>query len=467
MKKFSLYILLAAFLLPSCKKYLDVNENPNQPTTAPINGLLGQATYQSALDVYRIGYLTANYVQYFASSNPGSSSDIYEEIDASGTWTSLYNTMTDIYDLQQLGANSGSSEHEGVAKILMALNLKLVHDIWGDAPFTQAFTSVTITPSFDDAQSLYAKCLSLLSEGIALLQQPSSAFNLDPALDFIHHGSKAAWIKTAYALKARFLSLVSKTASYNADNVLSALNSAYTSNSDDAQITTFSSRNPWAQVALNNAALLLDGFLSTQFVDMMDGTIYGNFDPRLPLIASLTQYNDYRGTPNGVGRIGTGIDDEESYLKVNGYYSSTNSPLIIMSYAEAKFLEAEAKFRKGTDMVGAYNAYLDGIRANMNKMGVSSGDRDTYVNNAVVSVGSANLTLKLIFKEKYKALFLSSETWNDARRTNYNYTGFSLPTNAVLSTFIRRLGYPSVELSRNGSNVPAFLGLDQKYWWDQ
>ncbi|MCB0714603.1 MAG: SusD/RagB family nutrient-binding outer membrane lipoprotein [Chitinophagaceae bacterium] len=467
MKKFSLYILLAAFIFPSCKKYLDVNENPNSPTTAPINGLLGQVTYQSALDEYRIAYLTTNYVQYFASPNPASASDIYESIDASGTWTSLYNTMTDIYDMQQLGANSGSSEHEGVAKILMALNLKFVHDIWGDAPFTEAFTSETITPSYDGAQAIYAKCLSLLDEGIALLQQPTSAFNLDPSLDFIHHGSKSAWIKTAYALKARFLSLVSKLPSYNPDAVLTALNNAYTSNSDDAQITTFSSRNPWAQVALNNAALLLDGFLSTQYIDMMDGTIYGNFDPRLPMIATLTQYSDYRGTPNGVGRIGTGIDDEESYLKVDGYYSSTNSPLIIISYAETKFLEAEAKFRKGTDMTGAYNAYLDGIRANMNKMGVSAVDRDAYVNSPIVSVGSANLTLALIFKEKYKALFLSSETWNDARRTNYNYSGFSLPANAVLSTYIRRLDYPSVETSRNGSNVPTISGLDQKFWWDQ
>ncbi|HRE64668.1 MAG TPA: SusD/RagB family nutrient-binding outer membrane lipoprotein, partial [Ferruginibacter sp.] len=84
-----------------------------------------------------------------------------------------------------------------------------------------------------------------------------------------------------------------------------------------------------------------------------------------------------------------------------------------------------------------------------------------------VSVGASNLTLQLIFKEKYKALFLSPETWNDARRTNYNYTGFSLPANVALPTFIRRLNYPSVELTRNGPNVPSITGLDQKLWWDQ
>lgn len=467
MKKTSLYILLLALLFTSCKKYLDVNENPNSPTKPPINGLLGQVTYQSALNVFRTGNLTANYVQYFASPNPASSSDIYEPVDASGTWTSLYNTMTDIYDMDKLGASTGSSQHQGVAKILMALNLKMVHDIWGGAPYSEAFTSETLTPVYDDAQALYNKCLALLDQGITLLQQPGSAFNLDASLDLIHHGSTAAWIKTAYALKARFLSLVSKTPSYNANNVLTALNSAYTSNNDDAVITTFDVRNPWAQVAVDNAALLLGGFLSTQYVNMMNGTIYGIFDPRLPLIATLTKYNDYRGTPNGVGRVGTGINQEESYISTSGYYSSTNSPLFIISYSEVKFLEAEAKFRKGTDMPGAYNAYLDGIRASMNKIGVTAANRDAYVNDPSVSVGAANLTLKLIFKEKYKALFLSPETWNDARRTNYDYTGFTLPANAVLSTFIRRLDYPSVETTRNGSNVPSVSGLDQKLWWDQ
>ena len=467
MKRISLYILFLSLFFTSCKKFLDVNENPNLPTKPPINGLLGQVTYQTALNVFRAGDITGYYVQYLASPNAGSTLDIYETVDASGTWTNLYNTMTDAYDLIQLGAEAGSTQHEGVGKILMAINLKIVHDLWGNAPYTQAFTSETIVPGYDDAQSLYQQCLALLDEGIALLNQGNSTFDLDEDLDFVHGGDVAAWIKTAYALKARFLMLVSKQGSFNADAVLTALANAYTSNSDDAKINVFDVRNPWAQLAVNNAALVLDGWLSEQYVDMMDGTTYGIADPRLPLIATLTQYGDYRGTPNGAGRVGSGIDDEESYLSTSGYYSSTSSPLYIITYAEVKFLEAEAKFRKGTDMAGAYQAYLDGIRANMNEVGVSAGARDTYVNDPSVSVGDANLTLDLIMKEKYKALFLNPETWNDARRYNYQYADFGLPLNAALPTFIRRLDYPSVETSRNGSNVPNISGLDEKFWWDQ
>jgi hypothetical protein len=131
-----------------------------------------------------------------------------------------------------------------------------------------------------------------------------------------------------------------------------------------------------------------------------------------------------------------------------------------------KFIEAEVAFRTN-DKPRAYNAYLEGIRANMTKVGVTTAERDAYVNHASVSVGSANLTLQRIFTEKYKALFLSPVTWDDARRFDYQYPLFQLPLNVKTSTFVRRLVYPSVEISRNGANVPSVTDVTQKLWWDQ
>lgn len=459
-------LLLVVISLAGCKKYLDVNTNPNQPTRPPINGLLGNITNGTALNVFRVGNIAGNYVQYFASSNAASPSDTYEAIDASSTWTNLYDIMTDAYDMEQLGKQTGSTQHQGVAKIVTAMNLQWVHDLWGDAPFTQAFNAETLTPEYDKAQDIFQTILKLLNDGIALLQQPNSALNLNAQLDFIHQGKVSAWIKTAYALKARMLNHLSKTSSYDANAVLSALSNAYASNSDDAQVTVFDVRNPWAQVARNNLALLLGGWLSDQFVNAMNGTTYGIFDPRLPSDASLTKYNDYRGTRSGKGRVGSGINFEESYLLSGGYYSSDNSPLIIIGFSELKFIEAEAKLRNN-DKPGAYAAYLAGIAANMNKMGVSATARDTYINDPSVSVGEDNITIDLIMKEKYKALFLSPETWNDARRYNYQYQGFQLPLNAVTSTYIRRLVYPSTETSLNGKNVPDVSDVTQRLWWDQ
>jgi hypothetical protein len=52
------------------------------------------------------------------------------------------------------------------------------------------------------------------------------------------------------------------------------------------------------------------------------------------------------------------------------------------------------------------------------------------------------------------------------RRLDYAYKNFSLPVNALLTTFIRRMNYPTDELSRNGKNAPT-VQLTDHLWWDQ
>mgnify|MGYP000111166409 CR=1 FL=1 len=464
-------LLFVLGTIASCKKYLDVNTNPNQPTKPTINGLLTRVTQNAALNVYRVSTgVTSYYVQYLSSSNAASPTDTYDDIDVSTTWTSLYDNMTDIYDLQKIAVERGAPHYQGVANILMAMDLSLVHMLWGDAPFTSAFSAESLSPEYDDAQSIYDKCLSLLDEAITLLGQAGGSVMIPTAgsnnPDLIHKGKITAWVKTAHAMKARLLLLVSETGEYNSAAILTELAAAYTSTADDAFITTFDVRNPWNQVALNNQNLLLDGWLSEQFIDAMNGDTYGIFDPRLPRLTDATKFGDYRGTPNGKGRTGSGVNFEETYVNLTGYYSSSNSPLFIITYEELKFIEAEVKFR-ASDLPGAYTAYLEGITASMNKIGVSPADRDDYITDASVSVGSANITMDLIMKEKYKALYLSPETWNDARRYNYQYEDFTLPLNAVTADYIRRLVYPSVETSRNGVNVPPVTGVLEKMWWDQ
>ncbi len=464
-------LLLVLGTITSCKKYLDVNTNPNQPTQPTINGLLTRVTQNTALNVYRVSTgATSYYVQYLASPNAASPTDTYDDIDVSSTWTSLYDNMTDIYDLQQLAQSKCATQYQGVANILMAMDLSLVHMLWGSAPYSKAFTAASLSPEYDDAQTIYQTCLTLLDEGIALLGQAGSTITIPTSgtnnPDLIHKGKTSAWIKTAYALKARLLNLVSQTGQYNSANILAALNSAYTSAADDAFITGFDVRNPWNQVAVNNQNLLLDGWLSDQFISAMNGTTYGIPDPRLPFITDTTKFGDYRGTINGKGRTGSGVNFEETYVNLTGYYSKSNAPLYIITFEELKFIEAEAKFR-ANDKPGAYAAYLAAIAANMNKIGVSAANRDAYINHASVSVGDANLTLDLIMKEKYKAMYLSPETWNDARRYDYQYKDFGLPLNAVTTEFVRRVVYPSVETSRNGANVPEVTGVTEKLWWDQ
>jgi hypothetical protein len=260
------------------------------------------------------------------------------------------------------------------------------------------------------------------------------------------------------------LQQLSKTGSYNANAVLSAVDSAYTNNTMEARVTIFTLRNPWATVARNQAALVLDGWLSQHFVSNSMSGNTATQDPRLPRITNLTRAGNFRGTRNGVGRTGTGTTNDESYLVLTGFYSGDASPLFICTYEEIKFIEAEAALRAG-NATRAYNAYLEGIRANMNKVGVAAADRDSYIARTTVGVGSSALNQSRIMEEKYKALFLSPVTFDDARRFNWAYQGFQLPQNAILTTPIRRLDYPSSERLRN-NKTPNIADLTQRLWWD-
>ncbi|KEO72419.1 SusD/RagB family nutrient-binding outer membrane lipoprotein [Anditalea andensis] len=467
-----IYILLlfigVTSMISGCKEYFDLNENPNFVQAPPLNSLLSTVTHKTGIFSRNMANIVNNYSQYIASPVESSALDTYEITDQTSQWDSVYRAMSDIYDMQVLARSVNSTEHLGVANVLMAYNLGLITDIFGAAPYSQAFGGSVLNPVYDGEEALYNECLNLLNEAIDLLNQDNSAVVLGVNQDLIHGGNRLAWLKTANAIKARFLNKVSKKSIYDPNAVLSALDNAYTSNADDAGMGVFQGNNPWAQVAISNANALLGGWLSDNFVNHLNGTTYGVFDPRIEQITDRTIHGVFKGTRNGQGNLGPAANTvrDESYISVNSPWTSEESPLWIVTYAETKFIEAEAAFRTN-DIPRAYQAYLDGIAANMNKLQVPQAAAQEYINNPVVSVGANALTLNLIFKEKYVTTYLNAEAWNDVRRHDYQYENFRMPMNAQLDTFIRRMAYPVGEISKNGTNVPAEVPLSTNLWWDR
>ena len=464
-QKISAFILLILGF-SSCEKYLDINENPNAASEPPIAGLLAHGTNASAISTFKVSNITSYYVQYLASPSIGSDLDTYNSIDPSTEWTYIYDVLSDMHAMRNIALSKNLGAYVGVADILTAYNLQLSLNLWGDLPYSEAFQGATnFTPKLDDQKALYDTCLVLLSSGITILSDPAVKGQLSGSSDFIHGGDNAAWIKTAWLLKARLLNEITKQAAYDPAAVLAALGNSYTSNNDDAQVTLFDGPGPWVQVAIDNANLNLDGWLSSYFVGTTNDSLYSYYDPRLPAITDTTKFGDYRGTQNGAGRVGSGTKQEETYLSEDKWYSTPGAPLQIATYVEAKFMESEAQFRSG-HKPEAYTAYLDGIKANMQKLNLPDTAITRYTTLPAVAVGSANLTLALIMKEKYIGCFLMPVTWDDMRRQDYSYKQFSLPANAQLQTFIRRIDYPSVEISTNGKNIPT-VELTDHLWWDQ
>lgn len=447
-----------------CDSFLDVNENPNNPEDAPLSGLMTNVTYQSAENTYRMGSMSANYVQYLASPNPGSSSDTMEPLDFSSTWFNLYNVMTDLYVMINKSEGNGANHYLGSAQIMMALNLGMAVDVFGDVPFSEGFDFETVTPIYDEDQLLYQNIISYLDAGILNLQKESSFIMGDD--DFIYKGDIDNWIAFANMLKARYQLHMKETSSYDPADLLSALDQGFESNEQNAQVNFFDEAyNPWADVAIDNDNLVLGGWISEQFIQALDGTSYPIVDPRLKLLVGTTDDGEFLGTVNGAGRGNAPEKGARSTLIEGQYLTSTGSPILIGTYAEQKFIEAEATF--DSDKTRAYQAYLDGISANMQMLSVPDSEMQTYLADPSVAMGAASFTLDDIFKEKYIALFLHPETWNDARRYDYAYKNMTIPENLnsdLNGNYLRRVPYPDSEKSRNGGNVPSVTLLDRVFW---
>jgi hypothetical protein len=247
------------------------------------------------------------------------------------------------------------------------------------------------------------------------------------------------------------------------------------SKEDDAQMDFANdpANNPWHNVFQEQEGGILGGHLSEQLVKEMDGTLYGPLDPRLQTaITDSTNTEGPSPTPAFAGnRNGQGAGDFYNHLEGDRYYASEDAPILWITYAEMQFIEAEAALRDNQPN-RAYDAYMEGIKAHMDKVGVAKSERDAYMNDPAVDVGPSNLTLDLIFKEKNVAMFLNPEAWVDHRRHDYDYPDFEPPANqnplfnGSSADHIRRALYPLSELERNGSNVPE-VELDQLLWWDQ
>jgi hypothetical protein len=351
-------------------------------------------------------------------------------------------------------------------------------DVWGDVPFTEAFLGTEqLYPKYDKQEELYPLMQKMLDDAIALLRQPVTGFK--PGIDdLVYQGRTDRWIKTAYVLKARYAMHLTKKGPLGAANqALASLGNGYTSNAEDCQLI-YNERNlnPWNR---NVSVLLKSGNFriapSERFVDLMNGVTYpGLIDPRLPFLMFKGAATTWRGMPNGVG-TGSTVDITEAT-----YYAKPSSPLLMVTYAEQKFLEAEARFISNAGGVGTvgtsqavYDTYLAAIAAHMDKLGVPAAEKTAYLSNPQVAVTPAAFKLEHLMKEKSIAMYLHPEVWTDVRRYDYNpavFRGIALPQNhnqALAGQFIRRSLYPFDELNRNPSAVAAETTLTTKVWWDQ
>lgn len=488
----SVVVVLLITLISGCgKDFFDVNV-PNTAVDASqlsMNDLLGPVIFHTIYGQYSAERSFGNYAQNFV----GQGGSAAGATSVSGLWSDIYlYALPDLKVIRDKADAVGAKHFDAVAQILIAINLGIGTDSYENIPYSEATqASNNFTPAFDTQESIYTAIFSLLDNAIAELEGPdNSGYAPNSSSDLIYHGDLTKWLKAAYTLKARYkLHLINKEGAAKAANeALAAIAKGFTSNSDDFQMTfTEKTINPWysLEVLAKHTGNYHD-VICDHLVSYMDGTSFPftggvvTRDPRLPVYAQTDDGSDnYKGyVSGGQGVSGDGTAANTDF-KEEGYYTNQASPIVVISYAEALFIKAEAEFLAnggtttsvGTTQAG-YDAYLAGIKANMAKLGVSSSD---YLADPSVSMGAANLKLQNIMKEKYIANFLNPETYVDLRKYNYStdvFPGLALPADNDQGEFpgkwFNRAQYPSTEAQRNPDNVTA----NQKspvdpVWWQQ
>jgi hypothetical protein len=170
-------------------------------------------------------------------------------------------------------------------------------------------------------------------------------------------------------------------------------------------------------------------------------------DPRLPVMVDPALADGaFRGHANA-----TSPEPDSSISAVGVFFTAADAPVNLASYAEAKFIEAEARLiASGAGSADA--AYRQAIRANLEKWGAAPAAIDAYLAARPPLASVAN-PLEEIIREKYLANYLKVEVWHDWRRTGY--PAIEPVPDAIISGIPVRIRTPSRELSNNGANVTA------------
>ncbi len=462
-----LFSFITVLLFSGCDtNFEEINSNPNDPAVVPSNLLLGgvlRSTIDRVYDTFLAGESPLNWVQQL-SKPQYNNGDLYipRQNSIQALWDVLYaSVIKDAQDMERLAAEEDNMQMQGVAKVVQAYAFQMLTDAFGDVPFTQVGVDGNFTPVYDSQEVVYAGIIDLLTDANTML---SGSGSIDASQDLVFQGDAAKWKKFANSLK--FRALMRESGSVNVSAELQALVNAgnmFSSNDDSAAVTYLSATpnaNPYFE-SLVESSRTAEWSMGENLVEMMDGTVYGVFDNRLPVYAQETSDGTYRGLPAGISSTpGTTFTDPLSLI--GEYYLKAELDAFLMSYPQLLFLMAEAA-EKGyiSGNAGAY--YAAGITASFNSVGATLG-------NYPISYPGGAAGLQIIAEQEYLSLYMQGwEAWAEQRRTGYPQL---TPAPAgVISQIPSRLNYPTDEQSDNPVNYRAAVAdqgpdlLTTPIWW--
>jgi hypothetical protein len=480
-------------------KLTNVNENPNNPTSAPPAAVFTYATriamqrwFGSNPTNMRGPVLTAQHlaqVQY-------PDEDSYARLDGTVTNGSFIFTYAQELKNFQAVIDAGKPDEQemlwGPAQVMRSLIFGYVTDVWGDVPYSDALrgdaSEAIIQPAYDAQKDIYDGLFSDLTEAVAAMAAGPSAVSVLTAVgaaDPLYAGNRLRWQRFGNSLRARHAMRLANVDPAKAQAELAAAIAApgglIASNADNAQMNWPGDGiydNPWA---VNNRTRD-DHRLS----DRLMGQMLPVNDPRVPVYAqpTLADPNVYAGMPNALTASQAGTYSLTSSRPGRVFYSTNRFcsgctgltgarfPSFVLTYAEVSFILAEAAERGW--IAGSASAYYQqGISASMAQWGVTDAAAiATFLARPEIVYVPGTEGLRRIALQKWIALYSDGvEAWAEWRRTCVPVTVIPGP-DAVINTVPRRYQYSIREQSVNGANLDAAVarqGADEfttRIYWD-
>jgi hypothetical protein len=390
-----------------------------------------------------------------------------------------------------------------MARIYQSYVFMILTDEFGDIPYFQGGAGLAeriLLPKYDRQQDIYPKIIQELTEAGAALTTTS----VIETGDMLYAGDVAKWKKFANSLLLRAGMRLSKIDPAKAESTLQAAvaGGVITANADNAFIRHDANFNQPIGATLNGGEAA-NFYLTKPFVDQLKNTS----DPRLQALAIR-----YVGAKTGTGQtvaIGSTAPAQQIGMPIgkdNGTITAAatadglasfydysqvdrrrmvkvSSPVFLVTAAQTNLLLAEARFRGWITSGTAAQYFADGIKAHMDQMAsydvnsaVSATARDTYVTANPLTAGNE---LQQINTQYWIASFLNGpEAFANFRRSGFpalTPNPYGQPSNPDVpnGTFIRRLTYPTSELSVNTDHVNEAIarqGVDKlstRVWWDK
>lgn len=484
----TIIILLSISIMSlSCSDdFLDVNENPNDPSisTPSLTLPVAQQSF-AALNARTMTYLGNFLVVNWATPSNWSANAIYSRYNFTSSsfsnifetsYVSIFKNLTYIENYTDPSGAVDYSSYKVMAQVVKGFQYQLLVDLYGDVPFTEAnLRGENTTPKYDDAETVYKTVIDQLTTAANLaLNLPDNAENPHDQ-DIIFKGDMKKWAQFANTIKLRMLVRLSNTGqtSYISEQIslidangagyieadVSA-NPGYT-NSEDKQSPFYDYFvRPVTGAEQNRADFtVISAYVSEYLTNTNDNRLSRLYKPS-------KNGGDFKGAVQSTALPGTGFTSNDLAKVGPGLLVSPEQDQKIMTLEEALFIQSEATSRgylSGGD-VAAKTLYESAIKQSYNRLGVENADTaaETYYSQDIINVSwdSSPNKIEAIITQKWVALNGTSsiESWIDLTRTGFP-NGLPIPSE---SNGVRpvRLLYPASEISRNSKNVPAQTAND-------